>query len=618
MGMWGLRVHIFAFLCFGLGLSACAPQKSSPIIGTCKNRVSTVYSRLSERSYCTTTTTHASPVTITGTATFESRAYTPSSGLGAIGAPKPIRYAEVVAYSPEGNIVQCTETDTSGNFSLQMPTSSDTYSLHVYSRGDNASVKASVLNCPEENAPYSISATVTPDVTKSVGTINADADNAGELLGAAFNIYDQIVQANDFFRAEVGTCAFTGCNAFTVAPKVQIYWEKGFNPNSYFDSSSGLSFYLPSYRKLYILGGIDGDIYNSDTDHFDNSVILHEYGHFIEDVYTDTDSPGGSHSGNSIIDPRLAWGEGWGNFIQAAIRNEAKYRDTDGTPNASNPASTSMYIFNIPLETTAATCVTNPNKSGCDIPIFAAEGNFREFSVARMLWDVFDSASNADSASDDPIENAFAELWTALTWSSGFLNTNAAFRNIGLLHDTQASKISGSSDWSSLRTAHKQDGNTEYARYVTATGSCTKEFAMTPFDDPSNDNGSFATSHRVENNDFLHYHHSGGVFTLTMKALTDNPAGVKADLDLYLYNSNARYGNSSDIVKSSDNYADNNAATEQTETFTIPNLAAGNYLINVKVYTGINQSNSGYHPAGDPLTYELIANGVNLCTTTLP
>lgn len=617
MGLWTLWVKKIALLCFGLVLVSCAP-KAKPISGSCTSRISSVYSGPSERAYCSTNHVHTSSVTIDGDASFQARNYTANNGLGTIGSATPIRFAEVVAYSPSGQIVQCGETDNNGNFSLLLPTSTSEHSIAIYARGNNAQVKASVLNCTEENIPYSVGFKVTPDSSKSVGNINADAINSGELLGAAFNIFEQIVKANEFLQAQVGTCAFTGCNAVTVAPKVQIYWTKGFNPNAYFDSSSGLSFYLPGYRKLYILGGVDGDIYNSDTDHFDNSVILHEYGHFLEDVYTKTDSPGGSHSGNSIVDPRLAWGEGWGNFIQAAIRDEAKYRDSEGTPNIASPNSSSTYIFNIPLEQTDPACIINPSKSGCDVPIYSSEGNFREFSVARMLWDIFDSSANPDSTSDDTVENAFPELWTALTWTSGFLSGNSAFRNIGLLHDIQSAKISGSSDWSSLTTAHKHDGNTEYARYVTRSGSCGKEFAMNPLNDASNDNGSFSTSHKVRNNDFLHFRHTGGAFSLSLKALTDNPSGVKSDLDLYLYNSSARYGNSSDIIRTSDNYADFDASAEQTESFSISNLVAGDYLINVKVYTGLEQNNTSFRDAGDPLTYELILNGVNLCTTTLP
>lgn len=96
------------------------------------------------------------------------------------------------------------------------------------------------------------------------------------------------------------------------------------------------------------------------------------------------------------------------------------------------------------------------------------------------------------------------------------------------------------------------------------------------------------------------------------------------------------------MVATAETFWTNVASQEQTETITMSNLAAGNYLINLKVFTGRylldnNPSTtncigtggfqicedstfpySDYIPAGDPLTYELILNGVNLCPAALP
>lgn len=644
MRMWGTKAAPItgaALIFLVVGLSGCSPAVISKAVssGSCSNRVSPAYAGPSEGAYCSTTQTHANPVTVSGSASYDARTYTTSSGLSVAFTNRPIRYAEVVAMNGSGQVVQCGETDASGNFSLQLPTDSASYTIRISSRGDNSQVKASVLNCPEENIPYSISTTVVPDASKSVGAIRADATNSGDLMGAAFNIFDQIVAANEFLRAQASNCSsyFAGCTNFSVAPKVFAYWEKGFNPNAYFNSSSGLSFYLPGYHRLFILGGVNNDILSSDTDHFDNSIVLHEYGHFLEDVMTDTDSPGGSHSGNAVIDPRLAWGEAWGNFIQGAIRGEPRYRDTIGTP---NPTTGSSYIFNIPLETPNGTCGIGSLTPGCDIPEFPSEGNFREFSVTRLLWDVFDSGG-VDTDSDG-INNAFRELWASLTSTSyGFLHPDARFRSVGLLHFIQQNKLTGQSDWSSLRTTHSHGDHAEYARHVLRTGSCGKIFTIDPYDDP-NDNGTFVTSHLLRNNDFFYYKHSGGAFSLSLRAQTVDSSGgyiteLEPDLDLYLYNTSARYGNSADIVASSENYWDNNPSTEQVESLSVSSLAAGTYLINVKIYTGryLYDNNTStnycvgsgfrqicendpapdynYIPAGDDANYELILNGANLC-----
>lgn len=106
---------------------------------------------------------------------------------------------------------------------------------------------------------------------------------------------------------------------------------------------SPLSFYKPGERKLFILGGSNGNVDTADTDHFDNSIILHEYGHFLEDVYGKTDSPGGYHNGSSIIDPRLAWSEGFTNSFQGAALGKNFYLDTAGFCN--DPEEPKWILF---------------------------------------------------------------------------------------------------------------------------------------------------------------------------------------------------------------------------------------------------------------------------------
>lgn len=535
--------------------------------------------------------------------------------LGNPGAAQPIRYAEVEVVDAAGKRVQCGETQSDGTVDLNLPLSTNTYFIRVNSRANNSNAVASVLNCPEENAVHYIEGTVVPDANKSV-TVNAPAD--GDVQGGAFNILDQIVEANEFLRSEVSACPFAGCTDFTVAPKVTAYWDKGFNPNTYFGAAqSGISFYLPGYRRLFIMGGIDGDVDNEDTDHFDDSVILHEYGHFLEDVFSNTDSPGGAHSGNAIIDPRLAWSEGWGNFIQGAIRGVADYIDSYGNVSG----TTSGLYFNIDIEQSG--CGIGSSSSGCDMPAFDYEGNFREFAVTRFLWDVHDSGALDDDA--DGVNDAFEDIWAVITMANdGFKNTAEQFRNIGLLVEKQP--LLSSSNWTTLvaDNEHELGDTLEYARYVDNTGTCPGDLTMDPYAD-LDDSGGFSTSHLLKNNQFYFYKHSGGTLNLTLGYQTDVATDQESDLDLYVYNTSARYGNASDIVANSQDYFDNNAATAETESIS-KSLPAGDYLINVKVYTGKYSGtgclgsicNGQRIPAGDPLTLTLTVNGASLCPELRP
>ncbi|MEK7356871.1 MAG: hypothetical protein AAB250_10505, partial [Bdellovibrionota bacterium] len=174
------------------------------------------------------------------------------------------------------------------------------------------------------------------------------ASATGSLVGGAFNILDQILNAQEYLRTKTSGCSgtFGDCSAFTTAPLVLVYWTPGLSPGVYYGISGGISFYLNDDKELYILGGISGDTEVSDMDHFDNSVIVHEYGHFIEDQFGNPDSPGGSHNGNSVIDPRLAWGEGWANFFQAAVTGVPYYRDTYGHVVCSSGSSCTGANFN--------------------------------------------------------------------------------------------------------------------------------------------------------------------------------------------------------------------------------------------------------------------------------
>ena len=633
MSLWGNLSIIRGFaglLMLSFLLSSCElaeTKQSGSISCEVNERVSPAYEGPSERSYCTISPTYGSPVSITIDGDYEMRPVG-VSGLGVVVSGNPIRYAEVEILDSTGNRLQCGELDASGQATLSVPQdASTTYTVRINARGVSGSTynQASILNCPEKNEVHYITETFTPDSSK---TVSLSAPATGDMEGAAFNIFDQISETNDFLRAQVGTCSWPGCSNFTVAPKVEAYWVKGFNPNVYQNApSSGISFYITGSRHFFILGGIDGDVDSTDTDHFDNSVVIHEYGHFLEDVLSISDSPGGAHFGNSVIDARLAFSEGFANFLQAAVQGDPNYRDTFGTPDGSTG-----LLLNVPIEEPNGACTIGSTFTGCDIPAVADEGNFREFAVTRTLWDLFDSGGlNTDG---DTIDNVFDETWAAFTSATGLSNTNQAFRSMGLLLEVQRDDFAGSTDISSvLADPDNLTGDTrEYSYYVEPDGGGCTDFTMTPYWDPTEDSGSFVTSFRVRNNDFLFYKHPGGALNLQLSYTTPDTGGSEereSDLDLFIYNEGGRFGNASDVVGSSQNYYDNDQTTVETETIN-GNLPAGDYLINVFVYTGtydqvgcignpaVQVCQNDRVEAGDGLEYSLTANGVELCPATRP
>lgn len=604
--------RMILFLCLGGSLTLGCQKRTQPTLAT-NGRISPTYQGPAETPYCASSISYANTVTITGTAQYQAREFfyngPGDGGLGGAGTAKPIRRAEVRVTSSAGHVVQCAETNRSGEFSFQLPIGNASYVVSINSRAFNNDMRVSVLDAPERNRFYSLSTTVTASHSQSLGTLLAGVN--GEILGASFNMLDQVLRANDYLRQEVSNCAsdFTGCSNFSVAPKVSIYWEKGFNPGSYFNSGP-VSFYIPGYSRLFILGGVNGDVNSSDTDHFDNSIILHEYAHFLEDVLMKSDSPGGAHNGNRIIDPRLAWSEGFANFFQAAVRNDPRYIDTLGNTDGSTD-----FIFYLDLET-AVNDIPQFHSGGTGL----GEGNFREFSVTRLLWDALDDTPGeiVNGAPDD-VEDAFNEIWTVLTKSTqGWLNPIVAFRDVGLFHLGQRwlQDNASANDWSNLRTIEKHIGNrSEYAQYVTPNGGGCADFNIDP-QKISGDDGSFSTSDLFRNNKFYHYRHTA-TSTVTFRleyeeAVTCAPADNRTDLDLYIYNKNARFGNSQDWVAFSRD--EPNAACESTssEQVTVSNLPAGDYLINVMVYTGPLNGRLA-SDVGMESTFRLKTNGVQLC-----
>lgn len=582
----------------GIYNGCSGPESSSPVAAG----VDIPTYQAPETEYCGTVTVYTgTTVTITGTAQFKRREVygtVISGGLGNPGGARPIRYAEVRILNSAGTVIQCEETSNTGAYSFVVPQSTSTLTIQITSRANNSQVKAYVYDDPRYNAFYSLETTFVPNASKALATLTAEA--TGDVKGGAFNILDQILEANVYLRSQVGNCSgtFASCTDFSVAPRATVYWKLGFNPGEYYGSkSSGLSFYLPGYSRLFVLGGIDGDYNSSDTDHFDNSVVLHEYGHFLEDNVFASDSPGGSHNGNKIIDPRLAWSEGWGNFFQAAVRNDPTYLDTEG-----NIDGSTEYLFYVNLEDQTR-----------DVPVNSGEGDFREFSVTRHMWDALDNtAAESINGGTDNISSAFNQIWHSLTSTSGFLKPSMAFRQIG--HWAAFQTTLGTTSWAGIRTMERQGASAaDYAQYVTTSGACS--YTLTPSsstNDGTTDNGTFAKSHMLLNNDFYHLKISSTQsVTIVLTYQDANLAGTEADLDLYVYNESARFGVTEDMVGRSENEPTAGfSPANETETVSAT-LGPGNYLINVKAFTVPSS-------VGTAANYTLTLNGSQLCTASLP
>lgn len=590
--------------------------------------------QVSETSYCGTNTNVANPVIISGLAKYQYYKATIlglTKDTGNIPFESPIRRAEVRVTTADGTVLQCGETDNNGQISIEIekPSVPTNYIVEVNSRGSGSYVNASILDKPSLKGFYSTRTSITIDPSDSARTISdLVAPATGSLEGGAFYIFDRILMVNEYLRNNTTDPNCTLCSAFTVAPKVTVYWSKGFNPASYFGESSGLSFFdssgsVDSTPGLYILGGSSGDVDDSDTDHFDESVIIHEYGHFLESQYWKTDSPGGYHNGNMIIDPRLAFSEGFANFLPSAVLGTKHYIDTLGSPDGNPGVGVYLNLENEPS-------TSNPNardKILTKTPI--GEGIYREVSISRVLYDFIDidqdstyDSNGADEQGVDTANFSFGFIWNALTNSSFGLNSsNQHFVSMGHLNKAIYEVINQSSfsnipgEKAKLDTARigefQREDTLSYASLLTQSDvSCDK--TITPYKDRSVGDGSyyhdiFASSH------FYRLDHPGGALNLS---LTFNTTGSPIpDLDLYVYYETHNLSESGDIAAASD-FISSIGQTTGTESIS-KSLPAGSYLVLVNVCTsGSTDCLNGVNFIGNSsATYSLTSGGKYLCPT---
>jgi len=168
-------------------------------------------------------------------------------------------------------------------------------------------------------------------------------------------------------------------------PPLTIYWSERNNESILARLTEGKirsTFFNPVTNNAYILGDR-----GNDSDEFDDSVILHEYAHMLAARFSRDDSPGGLHILGDMLDPRLAWSEGWANFFSSAVRGSSIYIDSKA------PGQAIRYD----LEE--------------DSPANDRPGYYSEASVGGLLWDLLDD--NQDNV--DTAQFPFSSIWVAFT-----------------------------------------------------------------------------------------------------------------------------------------------------------------------------------------------------------
>ena len=363
-------------------------------------------------------TVFAGDFTITGRFLYEDRIWDQFGYTGTV-QNLPIRFAdvEVVKTGGGGGIIATGSTDADGN-----------YSIFVTGQNNNINLYVRCLSATDISSVYHIK--VVDTFVRTGGTINTTGsvihsittatvghntnipaldmgdyliqDTTGMGVAQAFNILDNAVDGFDYLASPGGIARYPTPGEFVVF---------GWDP----PQGSGGSNYF--WQGIFIAANQNG----GDTDGWSDTVILHELGHWANDMFTRDDNPGGSHFlGDSDQDPRLSYGEGYATFYCAAVRefraprlnldlqpvddHVSFYADLAIPPALPTPGNLEFaYDFETGLFQTG-------------IPV-GQVGTASETNVTSALWDIVDGIDTPDESpgvDDEPGDDSGSLSWAVL------------------------------------------------------------------------------------------------------------------------------------------------------------------------------------------------------------
>lgn len=282
----------------------------------------------------------------------------------------PIRGARVEVYNPlnDASFAVAT-TDDNGRYRVPGPAPETTgYRVRVLSMELRDGVM--VADNTNDGAIYSVETVLGAAQPSLLIASEIDRDSG------AFNILEVIRGANEFLLE---------LDANLELPSLAIFWnQRNTNtPGNPALGNVGGTYFDTGRNTAFVLGDRQ-----SDSDEFDDSVIVHEYAHMLAARFSRDDSVGEAHLAGDVLDPRVAWSEGWANFFSGLVLGDSTYRDSYGADGSS--------VLEYDLDENS---------------ISGDSGGYRsEFTVHSLLWDLADS----DGASgDDAVDMEFGSIWQA-------------------------------------------------------------------------------------------------------------------------------------------------------------------------------------------------------------
>ncbi|WP_196139915.1 hypothetical protein [Aliikangiella sp. G2MR2-5] len=367
------------------------------------------------------------PGTISGVITFDLVPHTSNNALDYNNISQaPVRGATVeLLQASDASVLQTIVSDESGNYNFDV---ADGGNVIVRVKAElkqtgTASWDFTVVDNTSNDAIYVMDSS-TQDVSGRDVSLNLNASSGwsgssygGTRVAAPFAILDDVYQSIQKVLSVDSSAQFPALRLHWSANNVNTSGSNGDQCVNFDSGQIGTSFYLSSGAcpGIYILGGA-----NSDTDEYDDHVIIHEWGHYFEDQFSRTDSLGGQHGGADKLDMRVALGEGYGNALSGIVTDDPVYRDSFGAAQGQG--------FSINVE-------SNPSTN---------QGWFSESSVQSLLYDFYDS--NNDGS--DNLTLGFAPIYQALV--NGEKTTNAFTSIFSLANQIKTESPSNSAAIDSL------------------------------------------------------------------------------------------------------------------------------------------------------------------------
>ncbi len=255
---------------------------------------------------------------------------------------RPIRGAVVEILNAANNaVLATTSTDASGAYSTSFASGPSSVIVRLKAqiqRSGGPAWNVRVVDNTNGKALYALdSAPVTVAGTTLTQNLSAasgwgGAGYTGTRAAAPFAILDAVYTAVNYTLTAAATRTW---------PALEVNWSVNNVPsgNNLPAGQIGTTFYggAPGgVHQIYVLGAA-----NTDTDEFDQHVIVHEWGHYFQAVASRDDSIGGPHGGTDRLDPRVSFSEGWGNAWSGIALTDPVYKDSAG------PNQAGGFAFNV-------------------------------------------------------------------------------------------------------------------------------------------------------------------------------------------------------------------------------------------------------------------------------